>query len=322
MYYGSPMQNQTFKAILAALLLSPLMGASQSQTTPANPVSAPQIAFTFDDLPAHGPLPANETRLQVISKIVSALHDAGLPPIYGFVNGQWTVSEPVDIAVLQAWHDAGNPLGNHTWSHMNLNQHTLEEFEADSSQNEALLVNLMKNKNEDWHWFRFPFLAEGDTPEKKAGVRAFLAQHGYKVAGVTMSFGDYQWNEPYARCKAKDDNKSIALLESSYLDAAKESINYYRQLSQQLYHRDIPYVLLMHVGAFDAEMLPRLLEVYRSAGFQFVTLEQAENDDFYRNDTDLHLPVSPDSLEQAMSAHGLHLPAHPAPAPQPDTLCR
>ena len=225
MYYGFPMQNEIFKAILAALLLSPLMGASQSQTTPANPVSAPQIAFTFDDLPAHGPLPANETRLQVISKIVSALHDAGLPPIYGFVNGYWTVSEPVDISVLQAWHDAGNPLGNHTWSHMNLNQHTLEEFEADSSENEALLASLMKNKNEDWHWFRFPFLAEGDTPEKKAGVRAFLAQHGYKVAAVTMSFGDYLWNEPYARCKAKDDNKSIALLESSYLDAAKESIN-------------------------------------------------------------------------------------------------
>ena len=78
----------------------------------------------------------------------------------------------------------------------------------------------------------------------------------------------------------------------------------------------------MHVGAFDAEMLPRLLEVYRSAGFQFVTLEEAENDDFYRNDTDLRLPVSPDSLEQVMSARGLPLPAHPAPAPQPDTLCR
>src|SRR5437763_1439030 len=189
------MQNQTFRAILAALLLSPLMVASQSQTMPANQVSAPQIAFTFDDLPAHGPLPANETRLQVISKIVSALHDAALPPMYGFVNGQWTVSEPGDIAALQAWHDGGNPLGNHTWS-------------------------------------------------------------------------------------------------------------------------------LMHVGAFDAEILPRLLEVYRSAGFQFVTLEEAENDDFYRNDTDLRLPVSPDGLEQVMSARGLPLPAHPAPAPQPDTLCR
>jgi hypothetical protein len=31
-------------------------------------------------------------------------------------------------------------------------------------------------------------------------------------------------------------------------------------MSEQLYNRDIPYVLLMHIGAFDARMLPRLLK--------------------------------------------------------------
>jgi hypothetical protein len=74
---------------------------------------------------------------------------------------------------------------------MNLNQHTVEEFEADVSRNEPLLGELMKDQKDSWHWFRFPFLAEGDTPEKNAGIRAFLAQRGYKVAAVTMSFGDY-----------------------------------------------------------------------------------------------------------------------------------
>lgn len=39
-----------------------------------------QIAFTFDDLPAHGPLPPNEVRLDVASKILAALHAANLPP--------------------------------------------------------------------------------------------------------------------------------------------------------------------------------------------------------------------------------------------------
>jgi len=46
------------------------------------------------------------------------------------------------------------------------------------------------------------------TRRKKTGIRAYLAQHGYKVAAVTMSFGDYQWNEPHARCKAKGVEKS------------------------------------------------------------------------------------------------------------------
>lgn len=136
-----------------------------------------------------------------------------------------------------------------------------------------------------------------------------------------MSFGDYQWNEPYARCAAKGDGKAVEALERSYLDAAESSIAYYRSLSQTLYARDIPYVLLMHIGAFDAEMLPRLLKLYRSEGFQFVTLTQAESDPFYRQDTDLTLPPGPDSLEGMMAARHLTRPAHPAFAP-PANLCR
>jgi lysophospholipase L1-like esterase len=41
---------------------------------------APKIAITFDDLPAHGRLPHPDTRLEVISRIISALRDAHLPP--------------------------------------------------------------------------------------------------------------------------------------------------------------------------------------------------------------------------------------------------
>jgi peptidoglycan/xylan/chitin deacetylase (PgdA/CDA1 family) len=294
-----------------------------------------RIALTFDDLPAHGSLPPGETRLEVASKVIAALHDARVPPTYGFVNGAAAEGQPDNVAVLQAWRAAGYPLGNHSWSHMNLNQHTLEEFEADVNRDEPLLGELMKNddkggevqkagevQKDSWHWFRFPFLAEGDTPEKNAAIRAFLAQRGYKVAAVTMSFGDYMWNEPYARCKAKGDEKAIASLADSYLAAADDSMTYSRAMSHTLYGRDIPYVLLMHIGAFDAEMLPRLLNLYRSKGVQFVSLEEAERDEFYRIDTDLRQPPGPTSLEGMTWARHLTPPAHAVPAPQLDGLCR
>jgi peptidoglycan/xylan/chitin deacetylase (PgdA/CDA1 family) len=280
---------------------------------------APRIAFTFDDLPAHGALPAGETRLDVATEVIAALRDAHLPPVYGFVNGINAEKQPADVAVLQAWHAAGYPLGNHSWSHMNANQNSLENYEADITRNEQLLSGLMKN--EDWHWFRFPYLAEGDTPAKGAAIRAFLLAHGYRVAGVTMSFGDYLWNEPYARCKAKGDSKAIAILESSYLAAAEDSIGFYRQLSQTLYGRDIPYVLLMHIGAFDAEMLPKLLDLYRSRGFQFVTLDEAERDDFYREDTDLRLATGPDMLEGVAAERHVPVPRR-EPVPALDSMCR
>ncbi len=287
-------------------------------------VTSPKIAITFDDLPAHSVLPPGVTRLDVATKIIASLREAQVPPTYGFVNAQLVQKQPADAAVLQAWRDAGYPLGNHTWSHMNLNQNTLEDFQEDVSRNEPALQESMQSKNmkEDWHWLRFPYLAEGDTPAKRAGIRAFLLQHGYKIAGVTMSFGDYLWNEPYARCRAKGDDQAVSLLASSYLAAAGEDIDYKRGLSRTLFDRDIPYVLLMHIGAFDAEMLPRLLQFYRSRGFQFVTLEEAERDEFYREDTDLSLPPGADTLEGAMAERHLPMPPHATPAPQFDNLCR
>jgi lysophospholipase L1-like esterase len=281
--------------------------------------SAPRIAFTFDDLPAHGGLPSGETRLDVASKILAALKEAQLPPTFGFVNGVYLTEHPDDTSVLDAWRAAGNPLGNHGWSHMNLNQHTVEQFGADVTRNEPILAQKMTAQ--DWHWLRFPYLAEGEKPEKKTAVRDFLLHHGYKVAAVTMSFGDYQWNDPYARCKAKGDNQGIELLAESYLAAAKGSITFYRQLSHTLYGRDIPYVLLMHIGAFDAEMLQRLLRLYQSEGFRFITLEQAEGDPYYRQAMDLSLPAGPDSLEAEMAQRHLPLPSHSAFAP-PDNICR
>ncbi|MGB7136511.1 MAG: polysaccharide deacetylase family protein [Acidobacteriaceae bacterium] len=271
--------------------------------------AAQQIAITFDDLPAHGPLPPHETRLQVANRVIRALKAAHVPPTYGFVNGIRVQQDPSTGAVLAAWRSAGYPLGNHTWSHMNLNQHSPQQFEDDIAKNEPLLKLQMDGA--DWHWLRFPYLAEGDTIEKKMGVRVWLAQHGYQIAGVTMSFADYNWNEPYARCMEKHDPRAGAGLEHGYLEAARQSITYYRNLSQILYGHDIPYVLLMHIGAFDARMLPRLLLLYKEKGFTFVSLQDAEKDPFYKYDTDPKLLPGPDMLEGAMADKHWALPPHP-----------
>lgn len=286
----------------------------------ALPVQAQEIAFTFDDLPAHSILPPGESRLDVANSLIGTWRAEKMPPVYGFVNGIRIEQEPQSAAVLPAWRAAGFPLGNHTWSHMNLNQNSAADFDADVARNEDLLKSQMQGA--DWRWLRFPYLAEGDTPEKTQAVRAFLGARGYKIAGVTMSFGDYLWNEPYARCSARSNTTAIAGMEKSYLQAAAEAIPYYRGMSRALYKRDIPYVLLMHIGAFDARMLPRLLALYRSQGFTFVTLPEAEKDVFYRNDLNLALSTAPDTLEAAMMQRHLPLPVRRSYETELNALCR
>ena len=279
--------------------------------------SAQEIAITFDDLPAHSAVPPGVLRMAVAQKIIRALQEAGVPPVYGFVNAKRFEDTPGVDGVLEAWRAAGNPLGNHTWSHMDLNKNPLEAWEADLLQDEPVLQKYSR-PGDDWHWLRFPFLSEGDTPEKRAGERAFLKAHGYRIAAVTMSFGDYAWNEPYARCVGKGDTAAVAELERTYLEAAKQDVEYRRTLAKAAFGHDIPYVLLMHLGAIDAELLPRLLALYKDAGFRFVTLAEAESDPFYANDLDLGLPGVPDSLEGALK--GKSLSPWPKGATQPATL--
>lgn len=286
-------------------------------STPAKPL---EIAFTWDDLPAHSALPAGETRVEIAQKLIAAMSAAHLPPAYGFVNGVQTEREPLSTPVLQMWRDAGLPLGNHTWSHPNLNTNPLADWEADVLKNEPLLEKYMGSS--DWRWLRYPFLGEGETAEKRLAERKFLAERGYRISAVTMSFADYAYNEPYARCVAANDTAAVARLEESYLSAAGKAVDYSREMAKALYGHDIPYVLLMHIGAFDARMLPQLLKLYIDRGFSFVTLKQAESDPFYRNDLDLSLSPVPDTLEEAMRVRGLPIPAGPNPGLDLGAICR
>ena len=279
-----------------------------------------EIALTFDDLPAHGPLPDGVTRIDVVNQILAALRASGTPPVYGFVIGGLTRNKPENMEVLDIWRKAGYPLGNHTWSHLNLNSHTPEQFEFDLQKEEPLLAAEMGNA--DWHWLRFPYLLEGKDPQQTADIRAFLADHGYKIAAVTMSFNDYLWNEPYARCQNLGDTAKVQFLEQDYLQTAKADAEDRRAMAKAAFGHDIPYVLLMHAGAFDAHMLPRLLQQYREMGFHFVSLQAAEKDPFYANDLDLTLPGTPDTLAAADYARHVNVQRHAKPSDQLSTICR
>src|SRR3546814_4087800 len=108
-----------------------------------------------------------------MAAISNALKEAGVPPTYGFTNGGFAENEP-------AWRASGQVLGNHTWSHMNLNENALAAWQADLLRGEAVIAPLMTDG--DWHWLRYPYLAEGETPDKWQAARRFLAGHGYRIA--------------------------------------------------------------------------------------------------------------------------------------------
>jgi lysophospholipase L1-like esterase len=297
-----------YAAMAEAVPLELFAGEAESQ---------PLLAITVDDMPAHDPLPPGETHLAVTRALIGAFRDAGATAPMGFINAAKLVDGSDGEAVLRAWRQAGFPLGNHAWSHANVDTLSADGFAAEVARNEPALERLMGP--EDWHWFRYPYLSEGRDPATVAVARAELRRAGYRVAAVTMDFGDYAWNRAYARCVAAGDNPAIAGLEDSFLDAARTAALDARALAQGALGRDIPYVLLLHAGAFDARMMPRLLALYRDLGFRFAPLEQAQADPFYAAANDLSLPGPSPRLQDAAKARGIAVPAGtPRPA---DSVC-
>jgi peptidoglycan-N-acetylglucosamine deacetylase len=280
---------------------------------------AQEVAITFDDLPSHGPLPAGTTREDVTRKILAAFKEAKVPEVYGFINAGKLQAHPEDLKVLQLWREAGQPLGNHTLDHMSLNNNPLGAFEDNVAKNEATLQELMVKK--DWHWFRYPYLDEGDTLEKRRAARSYLKDHHYRIAQVSLDFEDYAWNAPYARCSDKEDEKAIAWLRESYLQTAADYVKLGREMSKQLFHRDIKYVLLMHIGAFDAEMLPQLLVQLKQEGFRFITLEKAQKDPAYKIDPDTPRKDGAILQEQIFDARHLQIPPNAKPMKELQELC-
>ncbi len=127
-----------FSRILAvsSLIMAVIMAVILAAASPF--AHAQQIAFTWDDLPSHSALPPGETRVEIGKRSLSAMKNAHMPPAYGFVNGIHTEDDPLSTPMLKEWRDAGLPLGNHTWSHMNLNQHSVADWGSRCAQGTSL----------------------------------------------------------------------------------------------------------------------------------------------------------------------------------------
>ena len=240
-----------------------------------------EMAVTVDDLPTHGVLPRGTTRLAVATTAIAALRRHAAPGVYGFVNGGQVGGDPELETVLRAWRQAGFLFGNHTFSHLDLGRVTADEYIADIERNEPVALRFAPPQ--PFRYFRFPFLSEGDSADKRDTVRRWLKARGYTVAPVTVSFEDWAWNDPYARCVASDDVGGTARLREMFVDAALTHLAWSDVASERLFGRRIKHVLVLHLGAFEAFALDDLLRAYERAGVTFVTLDAALRDPAYRH---------------------------------------
>jgi peptidoglycan/xylan/chitin deacetylase (PgdA/CDA1 family) len=295
--------------IFAALLAALFMAAGASAAGPKL-----KVALTFDDLPLNGMLPAGKKKSDFARDTVAVLKKFHIPPSHGFIVARQLEGDADGALALRLWVEGGHPLANHTYTHLDLTKSSVEEFQREILHNEPVLQLLMPpdgklaRAGHDWRWFRYPYLHEGDTLEKRRAIRAFLAARNYRIAQTTLDWEDYIWNSSHARCWLKKDEAALQWLRESYLTAAREFIRFQVANSRLVFGRDINHVMLLHLGSFSSHILPDLFKLLREENFEIVTLEEAQKDPAYDYDPDIGAPRGGTLTELGMEAKKIAWP--------------
>ena len=250
-----------------------------------------ELAITFDDLPAvvytDGPKVSeekiNEIQKEIIETSVKNLEKHKIEHVFGFVNGITTKHMSKRYELLNMWKSAGHMFGNHTFSHFDYGNVKTEKYITDIEDNESLLLDYAHSIEELKH-FRFPFLQEGDTKAKRYNLRAYLSKRNYIIAPVTVDFEDWVLGEAYFRCVMTKKMSEVKKLEDKYLKLAKERLIHADKLARFIYGQPKKQILLLHVNLITAEMLDRLLQMYKELGVKFISLNDALKESIYHED--------------------------------------
>jgi peptidoglycan/xylan/chitin deacetylase (PgdA/CDA1 family) len=202
----------------------------------------------------------------------------GKIPVIGFVNAGRQVDFGPDglRQILDLWLDAGADLGNHSYSHLNINNVSLKEYTADIVKGEPFLRATLSARGKKLEFYRHPFLFTGPTAQVRKDMQDFLDKHAYRVAPVTFDDDDYEYAALYTKPEFKER------VRAEYVPYMESVVAAFEKMSVQVVGREFPQILLIHASQLNADLMPDLLAMFRSRGYTFVTLDHALADPAYR----------------------------------------
>jgi peptidoglycan/xylan/chitin deacetylase (PgdA/CDA1 family) len=267
--------------LTAALLISVIGVGAASQEAVAR-----QIAVTIDDLPVNYMTELGVAGWEkVTSGLLGQLREHSVPAI-GFVNmGKlYTKDGRLDerrVSLLTRWLEAGFELGNHTFSHLDLHETSLPEFKKDLLRDEDILRGLSEDHGRELVFFRHPLLHTGRSLETKHGLEDILAEHGYKVAPVTMDNSEWIYARAYDIVNLKGDTGLKRRIAAAYLEYMERVVAYYESQSRALLGREIKQVLLILANTLNSKHFGDLARILKKRGYEFISLSEALNDRAY-----------------------------------------
>ncbi|MBL3657730.1 polysaccharide deacetylase family protein [Fulvivirga sediminis] len=247
-----------------------------------------KMAVTIDDLTNMSVGKDPELIRYVNTEIVKTCVKYQVPAI-GFVNETHLYKnnqlDSTEVEFLKIWVDNKLELGNHTYSHVDYNKVTEEQFFEEIEKGQLITSQLIKPAKVKY--FRHPFLHRGNTAEKVKALEDYLKDHNMVEAPVTLDNSEWIYAAAYKKAFDADDDVMKDSIANSYVSYMISKIRYYENSSHTLFDRNISQILLVHDNLLNAEHLNELLEAIQKEGYQFVSLEEALKDPAYNSEDDV-----------------------------------
>ncbi len=263
----------------APFITSSLPALTQNQSSaPARNANTPrpQLAITMDD--PRLKLESNLRWSDANSRILKALDSRSIRAAL-FVCGM-RVDEAEGSKLISAWDQAGHQICNHSYSHLNYCGPTsYADFAVDFLKNEKIVAPY-RNKS---LFFRYPFLKEGDTADKRDRFRGLLKESGYRVGHVTIDASDWYVNQRMADRLIKEPKFNIQPYRDYLIAHLLDRASFYRQLAIDVLGRDIRHTLLIHYNTLNALVLPDVMAAFETAGWQWIDASLAFQDEVFHS---------------------------------------
>jgi peptidoglycan/xylan/chitin deacetylase (PgdA/CDA1 family) len=184
--------------------------------------------------------------------------------------------------LLTMWLDAGLELGNHSFSHFDLNNTPLELYKADVIRGEAITNRLLQQRGKRMKYFRHPFLHAGKDLQTKRAFEKFLVERGYRIAPVTIDNQEWVFAEVYARARSRGDNATAKRIGDAYIAYMDDIFDFFEKRSVEVVGYEIKQTLLLHANPLNADYLDELVRMMKRRGYAFISVDQALADPAYR----------------------------------------
>ncbi|MEO6939127.1 MAG: polysaccharide deacetylase family protein [Candidatus Kapaibacterium sp.] len=259
----------------AAMLLADGFRIRASPRSEFRSADLPKLAITIDDPTTNAPAlyDANKKNDLLLATLERHKIKAAL-----FVCGKRVDSDAGKILV-KSWSDAGHMICNHSYSHLYFNAPKLpfDVYRDDFLKGEAIIAGSASFKK----FYRFPFLKEGETKEKRDGFRKLLADHGYQNGSVTIDTSDWYIDERLKARLKKDASANLDSYRDYYLAHVWDRARYYDKLAVEIEGRQIAHTILLHHTLTNALWLDGLITMFKSKGWLMIDAEQAFKDPIF-----------------------------------------